>query len=309
MSERGEIVVRVEGARRAFGRVQALAGLDLELRAGTWLAVLGPNGAGKTSLLRAIVGRLSLDAGRVEVLGERVDGRPRARALRRVGLIPQDVAVYDALTVRENLETFAAFHGVARRSIADRAAWALDWTDLAIRADERAGRLSGGMRRRLNIACGVLHDPAVVLLDEPTVGVDAATRDRILAMLDTLRSGGAALVHSSHDLHEIEQIDDRVAIVRGGRVVAEGFARELIAARHTGGREVRMTLDAPLARDALGSGFTVDGVEVHGRIEAIASGLAALLASVEAAGRTVRDLELEGGGLEDVVAAWTEDAR
>ena len=309
MTDRRDVVVKVEAARRAFGPVQALAGLDLELRAGTWLAVLGPNGAGKTSLLRAIAGRLSLDSGRVEVLGERVDGRPRARALRRIGLVPQDLAVYGALTVRENLETFAAFHGVARRSISERVSWALAWIDLATRADERADRLSGGMRRRLNIACGVLHRPSVVLLDEPTVGVDAATRERIVAMLDALRSGGTAIVHSSHDLREIERIDDRVAIVRGGRVVAEGLSRDLIAARRSAGREVRMTLDAPLEAGALGVGFEVEGVRVRGRIDEISRGLAELLASVESAGRTVQDLDLRGGGLEDVVADRTEDAR
>jgi ABC-type multidrug transport system ATPase subunit len=296
-------VLSIEDARRAFGQVRALDGLDLTVRSGEWVALLGANGAGKTTLIRAIGGRMPLDGGRIEILGERVDGRPRARMLRRLGSVPQEPALYDVLSVRENLETFATFHGVARSERRARVRWALDWTGLASRADERAGRLSGGMRRRLHIACGVLHRPAVLLLDEPTVGVDVGSRGRILTMLDGLRREGTALIHSSHELREIERVTDRAVVLRSGRIVADGAPADLVRRHAAARRTVRLTLAAPVTGLHGDADLVVDGCEIRGRLDDPARDLPVLLARVEAAGGAVLDLHVDAPGLEDVIEA------
>ncbi|NJL27997.1 MAG: ABC transporter ATP-binding protein [Thermoanaerobaculia bacterium] len=171
-------VLEVTDAARRYGEVAALCGVDLQLERGEWLGLLGPNGAGKTTLVRAIAGRVRLDRGEIALFGQ------------RLGVVPQEIALYPALTARENLVTFGSLHGLGRRELTLRIAWALAWTGLAERADEPVRGFSGGMKRRLNIAASVLHRPDVLLLDEPTVGVDPQSRERIWQMLAELRRGG-----------------------------------------------------------------------------------------------------------------------
>src|SRR6476661_585908 len=157
-------VLSVANARKSFGAVKALDGASLDLRPGELLALLGPNGAGKTTLIRAIAGRVRLDRGSIKLLGTPL-GTPNGRA--DLGVVPQEIALYPLLTARENLEAWGGLHGVPRAELADRVKWALEWTGLAERARDLTKNYSGGMKRRLNIACGVLHRPKVVLLDEP----------------------------------------------------------------------------------------------------------------------------------------------
>src|SRR5262245_9090493 len=176
----------ISGAAKRFGGTQALDGAGLSLFRGELLALLGPNGAGKTTLVRSIAGRVRLDAGEITLLGERLAG-PGGAARLRLGVVPQEIALYDLLTARENLYAVGTSHGVPRPELAERVAWALEWTGLADRSREPVKRFSGGMKRRLNIACGVLHRPEVVLLDEPTVGVDPQSRERIWEMLGRLK--------------------------------------------------------------------------------------------------------------------------
>ncbi len=169
-------ILSVVNARKSFGAVKALDGASLELRKGELLGLLGPNGAGKTTLIRAITGRVRLDAGEIKVFDRAVDGR---RTPPELGIVPQEIALYPLMTARENLEIFGRLQGIARRELNQQIDWALKSTGLADRAAEPIRQFSGGMRRRLNIACGVLHRPKIVLLDEPTVGVDPQSRDRI----------------------------------------------------------------------------------------------------------------------------------
>src|SRR5688572_476444 len=169
-------VLTVKDARKSFGSVKALDGASLELRQGELLALLGPNGAGKTTLIRAITGRVRLDSGEIRLFDRVLEG---TRTPPELGIVPQEVAVYPLMTARENLDAFGRLYGLTGAALAHQVDWALDRTELADRADEPVGRFSGGMKRRLNIACGVIHQPRVVLLDEPTVGVDPQSRDRI----------------------------------------------------------------------------------------------------------------------------------
>ncbi len=235
-------VLTVRDAEKRFGETCALAGAGLELERGEWLALLGPNGAGKTTLVRSIAGRVRLDGGEIVLLGVRLDGASSAsRAARaKLGIVPQEVALYPRLTARENLGVFGELLGLAGAELGERRDWALEWTGLAERANEPVKRYSGGMKRRLNIACSVLHRPEVVLLDEPTVGVDPQSRERIWEMLEQLRRGGASLLLTTHQLDEAQQICDRIVIIDHGRDVAAGTFKQLV--RDTVGTRRKVTV-------------------------------------------------------------------
>ena len=200
-------MLTVDDAHKRYGAVQALAGASLELYQGELLALLGPNGAGKTTLIRAIAGRTPLDAGRIRVFDRRVEAGTTPREL---GIVPQELALYPLLTSRENLGAFGRLQGLGGAGLARQVDWALERTGLADRAKEPVKQFSGGMRRRLNIACGILHRPRIVLLDEPTVGVDPQSRDRIYDMLGELAADGVSLLLTTHHLEEAE---DRKSVV------------------------------------------------------------------------------------------------
>jgi len=292
--------LNIQGAVKRFGTMEALAGLDLTLSAGEWVALLGPNGAGKTTLMRAIAGLLRLDEGSVQVLGAPAGSRERADAL---GVVPQEIALYDEMTAAENLEVFGRMHGVNGPALADRVSWALSWTGLEQRRDDRVEGFSGGMKRRLNIAAGVLHRPQLVLLDEPTVGVDPQGRDRIREMLGALRQEGTALLQSTHQFSEIESVCDRVVIVDHGRVIATGSTEELVASLVDEPRPFWMRIDRPV--DLGDPAIEHRGDQLHGVLRDVSSELPELLARVAAAGAQVRDLRVDAPGIEAVFTHLT----
>lgn len=206
----------VTGVRRTFGSLKALDGVELSLGTGEWTALLGPNGAGKTTLMRIIAGLIREDAGVVSAFGR---GRPRPSDL---GFVPQKIALHDTLTAREHLRLHADLVGVPSAERADRVGWALDFSQLGDRADDLVGHYSGGMQRRLNLALSVLHRPRLLLLDEPTEGVDPQARAAIWRMIGELRSAGTTILHATHLIEEAESLVDTVAIIDHGRVVARG---------------------------------------------------------------------------------------
>jgi ABC-2 type transport system ATP-binding protein len=210
---------------KSFGAVKAVAGVSLELRAGECLGLLGPNGAGKSTVIRGIVGRVIPDAGRISVFGSAADSAAARAAL---GWVPQDLAVYPRLTCRENLLSFGRYHGLSGNKLSESVAWCLDWAALLDRAGELAKNLSGGMKRRLNMAAGIIHRPRVVLMDEPTVGVDPQSRIRIFEMIEALRGAGTAIVYTTHYMEEAERLCDRIAIIDHGRIIALGTNEELV---------------------------------------------------------------------------------
>ncbi len=226
-------VLRLEGLRKRFGGVVAVDGLSLAVGRGEVLGFLGPNGAGKTTTLGMIVGAIEPDEGRVEIDG----ASPRAAATRlRVGIAPQSIALYDDLTARENLVFFGRLYGLSRGTARERAELLLRRVELHGRADDRVGGFSGGMQRRLNLAAALVHDPQLVLLDEPTAGVDPQSRNQILELVRGLAGEGKTLLYSTHYMEEAQRLCARVAIVDRGRLLLSDTVDALLA-RH-GGRSV-----------------------------------------------------------------------
>ena len=298
-------VLRVRNARKNFGTVAALAGATFDLRQGELLALLGPNGAGKTTLIRAIAGRVRLDGGEIQLFDRVLDGRKTPPDL---GIVPQEIALYPLLTARENLRAFGALHGLSGPQLSKHVDWALDRTGLADRADESVKQFSGGMRRRLNIACGVVHQPRVVLLDEPTVGVDPQSRDRIYDMLADLAAAGVSLLLTTHHLEEAEARCARTVIIDHGKVIAAGTLSELVDETVGRYRLVTLRLDAPLDPKAFleisgadnGTGTDADERIVKARVRDVASELPPLLERIRRMGRTVDDVEVRGPSLQSV---------
>lgn len=218
--------LNVEGLVKRFGQIAAVDGISLELRVGECFGLLGPNGAGKSTLIRAIVGRVIPNAGSVAIFGFPA-ASPEARAT--LGWVPQELAIYPRLTARENLHAFGRYSGLTGAKLRDAIAWCLHWAALEDRAGELAGKLSGGMKRRLNMAAGLIHRPRLVLMDEPTVGVDPQSRNRIFEMIEALRAAGTTVIYTTHYMEEAERLCDRIAIIDHGRIIAldtrEGLVR------------------------------------------------------------------------------------
>jgi len=298
-------VLSVRDARKRFGNVTALNGATFELRHGELLALLGPNGAGKTTLIRAITGRVRLDGGEIRLFDRVLDGRHTAPEL---GIVPQEIALYPLLTARENLEAFGGLHGLTGKDLAQQVDWALERIGLLDRATDLVKQFSGGMRRRLNIACGVLHRPRVVLLDEPTVGVDPQSRDRIYDMLADLARSGVSLLLTTHHLEEAEARCSRTVIIDHGKVIAAGTMSELVDQTVGRFRLVTLQLDAPLDGDTAskvtgrnnGSAVDGEGRILKARMQDVASELPPLLDCIRAAGRAVDDVEVRGPSLQSV---------
>jgi ABC-2 type transport system ATP-binding protein len=295
----------VTNARKRFGTVEALAGASMQVRRGELVGLLGPNGAGKTTMIRAIAGRVALDGGEICVFGRTVGPRdPRPE----IGVVPQELAVYPLLTARENLEVFAKLYGVEGAAVKQRVDWALEWSDLADRSRERVKVFSGGMKRRLNIAIGLLHAPQVVLLDEPTVGVDPQSRERIYEMLAVLQKSGVAVVLTTHHLEEAERRCERIVIIDHGRIVAAGTLGELLSSARAGGRTLTMVLDSawPLTV-AVPDGLTLsqDRRTVVTAVKDVGAGVAAQIDHLTRLGIKVEDLSLAGASLQDVFIGLT----
>lgn len=218
-------ILTLENVRKSYRGRQVLQGISLELRAGELLGFFGPNGAGKTTMIRSISGLLKIDSGSIRRHAR--DGISSSKKV-RLGLVPQNLAIYPDLTVQQNLEVFGRLEGINRRRLKYRIAEVLRWAALEDRTRSLAKTLSGGMQRRLNIACSVLHQPDILLLDEPTVGVDPQSRERIYQMIQELTSEGTAVLLTTHQLEEVETRCDRIIVMDRGTIVAEGTLNELV---------------------------------------------------------------------------------
>jgi len=221
-------VIEVEQLRKSFGDLTAVDGVSFTARPGEIFGLLGPNGAGKTTTISCISGLLTPTAGRVRVMGHDV-AREGVAARRALGVVPQEISIYEDLSASENLAYWGGVQGMRNPRLAERIARVLEITGLQDRAREPVKRFSGGMKRRLNFACGTVHEPKVLLLDEPTVGVDPQSRVRLLDLVRSEARGGTCVLYTTHYMEEAETLCDRLAIVDRGKIIAAGTLDELRA--------------------------------------------------------------------------------
>jgi len=226
MDTGGPPTLDVSDLAKRFGQRSAVAGVSFVVRAGEIYGLLGPNGAGKTTTIGMIAAIIPASAGSVRMLGRNVSSKTGLGGY-EVGLVPQNLGLYPPLTADENLRFFGRMHGVERKELSDRVENLLELAGLTARRTDPVSVFSGGMKRRLNLACGLVHNPKLLLLDEPTVGVDPQSRERIFATVEELASEGMAVVYTTHYMEEAERLCRRIAIMDEGRFVDEGTVQEL----------------------------------------------------------------------------------
>ena len=227
----GDEILNVRGLVKVYrgAATPAVDGIDFSVRQGEIFGLLGPNGAGKTTVISIICTLLRPTSGSVTLCAQDT-GRNQARLRSLFGLAPQEIALYPSLTARENLHYFGSLYGMSGRVLRNRIEECLALVGLSDRGGTRIDTFSGGMKRRANLAAAILHSPRVLLLDEPTVGIDAQSRNLILENLKTLRDDGATIVYTTHYMEEAETLCERVAIMDRGKIIAEGSPRSLVAA-------------------------------------------------------------------------------
>ncbi len=289
----------VDSLVKRFGAVTAVDGVSLELRAGECFGLLGPNGAGKSTLIRAVAGRVIPDSGQVAVFGSAAGSRQARAAL---GWVPQELALYPRLSASENLHSFGRYNGMRGKELEDSVAWCLHWASLEDRAGELTRNLSGGMKRRLNMAAGLIHHPRLVLLDEPTVGVDPQSRNRIFEMIEALRAQGMTIIYTTHYMEEAERLCDRIAIVDHGRIIALDTREGLVRASFGERSQVTARFAGP--EDAIRAwvearGGRMTGTTAEFTVEHPAE-IGALLEASSAAGFGLVDVSLRRPNLESV---------
>ncbi len=219
-------MIQVKDLRKSYGQLLAVDGISFSIAKGEAFGLLGPNGAGKTTTISMILGTLRPDAGTVEINGG--SDPTRAEIRMRLGAAPQSLAIYEDLTAEENLAFFGRLYQLSGKKLAERVEWALEFSGLASRRKDRVKTYSGGMQRRLNLVAGIMHDPPVVLMDEPTVGIDPQSRNQIYDSIETLKKLGRTILYTTHYMEEAQRLCDRVAIVDHGKILAMDTVDELI---------------------------------------------------------------------------------
>jgi ABC-2 type transport system ATP-binding protein len=220
-------MIRINDLSKSFPGVTALRNVTLEVRDGEFLGLLGPNGAGKSTLMNLLIGYLNPDGGEIYVGDEKVS-RDNLAARRNVGLVPQSLALYDDISAQENLEIFGSLYHIDRTTLKERIEERLRAVQLYDRRKDKVKTFSGGMKRRLNLISSLLHDPALLLCDEPTVGVDPQSRNAIFDYLELLNREGKTIVYTTHYMEEAERLCSRIAIIDSGAIVAEGTLDHLL---------------------------------------------------------------------------------
>ena len=300
-------MIEVDGVEKSYGERAALRGVSFAVSSGEIVGLLGPNGAGKSTAMSILATILASDRGHVRICGHALPAQaPAARAA--IGYVPQRESLYPTLTARENLLFFARIFGLSRDASRDACERSLAGVGLEDRGNEPIAHFSVGMRRRLNLACGILHGPRVVLLDEPTVGVDPQSRERIFDLVRALAARGAAILYSTHAMDEAERLCGRVVLLDEGRVIASGTPEELVS--QAGLRTMlRLRVTPPLAAGWSASCAGILRVEDGGdetRVELSEPGaVPSVLLAAGAHGGEIEELHFHRPDLADVFFALT----
>ena len=294
--------------QKSYGERRAVDGVSLSVAPGQILGLLGPNGAGKSTMLGMIAGLITPDGGSITINGRSL-ADDAAAFKRSLGLVPQELALYEELGALRNLELFGSLYGMAGASLRGRAGAALELVGLTERARDKPSTFSGGMKRRLNIAAALVHDPDVLLLDEPTAGVDPQSRNAIFDNLEQLKRNGKALIYTTHYMEEAERLADRIVIIDHGKVVASGTLAELYRLLPTSA-SLQLECEGAFDPAALLSLTGVSGARRAGdQISVATNDLAgvtpAVLQALTAAGCRVRALQSGRASLEDVFLSLT----
>ncbi|MGA8923554.1 MAG: ABC transporter ATP-binding protein [Candidatus Dormiibacterota bacterium] len=298
-------VLECRGVRRHFGEIRAVDGVSFHVEPGETYGLLGPNGAGKTTTISMIAGLLAPDGGEVIVGGQPMTTRS-IKLREMIGYVPQDLAIYPDLSGRENLVFFARLYGMSSSDAKKRASEVLETIGLSDRARDQTKKYSGGMKRRLNIGIGLLNRPKLLILDEPTVGVDPQSRNAILESVEELSTAGMAVLYTTHYMEEAERLCDRVGIIDHGKLIAEGTRHELVGLV---GEQDRVTLSATgevsKALQALralpwihSADANAEGVELV--VDDARTRLPAILQEAAAAGVAIKSVEVAEPNLEAV---------
>jgi ABC-2 type transport system ATP-binding protein len=302
--------LEVSGAEFRYGARKVLDCVSMVVKPGEIYVLLGPNAAGKSSLVRAITGRVDLNAGTVRVAGQ--DPVRSAAARRAIGLVPQQIALYEKLTAQENLSVIGRLMGVKGDKLGARMSDALQQIELADRRSDRVEVLSGGMRRRVNIAAALLHEPGLLILDEPTVGVDQAGRRALRDLLLRLRDSGLAILLTTHEMEEAEALAGRAGVLIGGKLVAEGSVDQLVHlhfgrqmelavkfAADSGGGDAGSEVRPAMA--GAGLAFDASTGQWQGLVEPDKPAVRELLGRLTAGGIAASDVRLRRPGLDTLM--------
>ncbi len=294
--------------RKSYGERLAVSDVSLCVASGQLLGLLGPNGAGKSTTVGMLAGLIESDGGEVMIGGEKFDGKSAAFK-RRIGLVPQDIALFEDLSAELNLELFGSLYGLDRQRLKQRSSEVLALVGLAERAKDKPQSFSGGMKRRLNIAVALMHDPEMLLLDEPTAGVDPQSRNAIFDNLETLKKMGKALIYTTHYMEEVERLADQVVIIDHGVVVASGTQAELFRLVPATG-QLDVEIEGSLSDHALGqiegvSTFEADGDTLKFGIANMTQTAPRVLAAIVASGLEIRHVSSGRVTLETVFLSLT----
>ena len=299
-------MIEVRELAKSFGDVQALAGVDFTVNEGEIFGLLGPNGAGKTTTISIIAGLLNADSGTVRIAG--LDIRKEGRRVRgMLGVVPQDIALYEELTGRENLHFWGSLYGLSGKNLRAEAERVLELVGLTDRADDAVREYSGGMKRRLNLSAGLIHHPKVILLDEPTLGIDPQARLNILDIIRGGVSGGMTVIYTTHYLEEAEKLCDRIAIIDHGKILAQGTLGELVKLAGEGNT---VTVTGAFTREQVNpflKGITVVHLE-NNSLRMVSPGQAELsgaLGRLFSAGISIGEVSIKEPGLEGVFIKLT----
>lgn len=222
------MIISMEDVMKRFGRNLALDNFNLEMSKGEVIGLLGPNGAGKTTCIRAIIGLIPIDDGVITVFDSHQDGKNRD-IRRRIGYVTQELTIYEEMSAKDNLAFFGSLYGLTKEQIAQKIPEVARIIGLEGRLKEQSKHFSGGMKRRLNIGCALMHDPELIIMDEPTVGIDPQSRNFILEFVKELASNGTSILYTSHYIEEVEAVASRICIMDQGHTIARGTLPELIA--------------------------------------------------------------------------------